>query len=227
MKTLFVNVVIAICALLLCACPKNTPYYETEQAILQKYQDAKLDYLNGSLEKAQKEFREICEKKPDFFQARFMLGKTLFSRGNATEAESVFKTLVERYPRYHEAETWLVRSLIANDKKEEAAGRLREMLAFDSGDPRLLSLQAKLFGLHEDIPNAMQYYMLSSEYEEESAFNHLELARYYFKFGQTQKALEEIERCLLLSPRESAFRDAVEILKKTIIEEKEDVSEKK
>ena len=110
---------------------------------------------------------------------------------------------------------------LANKKIDEAEKRLEDLLGFDSGDSRILALYARLSQLKNDTQNALRYYQLSVQHEEEMAFSHFEMARYYFQFGMQSKALTEIDKCLLLLPFENSMRRAVEELKKNILSEKE------
>jgi tetratricopeptide (TPR) repeat protein len=225
-KFIFISLLVS-CFHLLPGCGPASPVVTLDNQMLQKYQEAKLNYYNGDLEKAEKGFREITEKRGDFFQAHFMLGKTLFTQGKPAEAEKIFSTLVNKFPQYHEAEIWLARSELANNKADDASKRLQRLLAFDSSDPRLLSLYAKTSEVKNDTTTALQYFQLSAQFEEELALNHYEIARYYYQFGMTQKALLEIDKCLLLLPEGNTIRNSVTALKNTILDKNGEKNDKK
>ncbi|RPJ07145.1 MAG: hypothetical protein EHM28_08180 [Spirochaetaceae bacterium] len=199
-----------------CASCGNSGIPELDKTDAALYQNAKLLYLSADYVKAEKSFREISVKQPDFFQARFMLGKALFALGRHAEAETCFFELVSRYPQYHEASIWLARTELLLNKLESAEKRLKNLMAFDSNDPRILSLYAKLCKLKKDHTTAIQYYSLSTQFEYDLALDHLELARYYHEFGLKEKALLEIDKCLLLIPANNALYNSVKALKTAI-----------
>jgi tetratricopeptide (TPR) repeat protein len=211
-------IVMSFLAAVLAACGAGTAVPALDGPLLQEYQQAKLDYWNGAYDKAEAGLRRVADKRADFFQARFMLGKTLFSEGRIAEAEALFRELCGQYPAFHEAEIWAARSELASGKTDEARARLARLLAFDSSDPRLLALYAKASAAKKDAAAAIQYYKLSAQYEDELALNHYELARYYYQFGMRDKALLEIDKCLLLLANESALRDSVLALKNNILQ---------
>jgi tetratricopeptide (TPR) repeat protein len=223
MKNLLVLSVIGVlCLSWFSGCGARPPVPALDGDLLQKYQEYKLAYFNGYLEKAESGFREIASARGDFYQARFMLGKTLFSRGKITEAEPMFTALSEQFPAFHEAALWAARSELANGRTKEARERLTRLLSFDSSDPRLLSLYAQVCAAEKDAAAALQYLKLSAQFEDEMALNHFEIARYYYQFGMKDKALPEIDRCLSLLSPESNLRNAVLDLKEVILKDKGD-----
>ncbi|MBN2353095.1 MAG: hypothetical protein JXD23_11040 [Spirochaetales bacterium] len=204
-------------ALLLASCAAENPAPVLEGGLLEEYSAAKADYYNGLYAKAEAAFRRLSEARGGFFQARLMQGKALFSLGRTAEAEAVFCGLAGRSPAFHEAGLWAARAETANGKAGAALERLRRLLACDSSDPRLLAAYAGACAARKDAAQALLYYRLSSQYEEELALNRLETARYYYRFGMYDKALPEIDRCLLLLADGSALRGSVEALRGDIM----------
>jgi len=211
-----IRVVFLSIAFLAFACAAQNPAPVLEGRLLEEYSAAKADYLSGLYARAETAFRRLAKERVDFFQAGLMLGKTLFSEGKTVEAETVFRGLAGRFPAFHEAELWAARAETANGKAEAAQTRLRRLLSYDSSDPRLLAAYAKACAARKDAAQALRYYRLSCQYEEELALNHLETARYYYQFGMYDKALPEIDRCLLLLADGSALRGPVRALRETL-----------
>ncbi len=215
-KNFFLRPAALIFPLLLAACGPRDEVPRIPEKLLDAYAAAKADYLAGSFDKAEGAFRRLTTERGDFFQARLMLGKTLFSRGKTAGAEEVFRALLERFPACREAELWSARCETANGRADAARTRLERLLAFDSSDPRLLSLYARACAAGGDAARALQYYRLGSQYEEELALNRFESARYYYQFGMYERALGEIDKCLALLADGSALRASVLELKKNV-----------
>ena len=191
--------------------------YSPDKETIDTYQKAKLNYLQGNLNKAEQDFREILKKDPEFYQASFMLGKTLFSRNMLTEAEQIFGKLLEKNPMYREAEIWLIRTEIINNKLESAEKRLKTLLAYDSNDPRLLFLLAQVHQINDNFQGSIEYFERTLLYKEDLARAHLELAMIYYQFGMEEKSLKELEMCMYLLPEQSPLNKPVLTLMEDII----------
>jgi predicted Zn-dependent protease len=180
-----------------------------EPGLVKDYMSAKKAYLNRNLKQALTGFRNLSQKQPLFFQARFMWGKTSYLTGNFEEAENVLKELLADYPLYYEAGLWLARTELSLGKKHEAETRIKNMLSVNSDDARLLILLAKINKENKDIQGALANLNQAVFYEEEVAATHLELGKIFYQFGMSDKALKELEICMLMLSENNIMKKSV------------------
>ncbi len=198
----------AVFLVLTAGCRWRTPDEET----VGLYLKAKRSYEAGDLAEAKTLFLRITGESTRFYQARFMLGKTLFFLGEYGEAERQLNRTLRLRPDYREAELYLIRLLMYTGRHEEANARLRRLLAVDSADPRLLYIQATVFHREERLAEALEYLKKSALYGEEFARVFLDLGRLYYLFGREEDAARHLETSLALLPEGSVLARPVEEL---------------
>jgi tetratricopeptide (TPR) repeat protein len=203
-------VFISISIILFLGCGPGEVTLETMDPLLVKdYMNAQKAYLGHNLKQAEEGFRSISERQHNFYQARFMLGKTHYLKGGFAEAEKIFKELLADYPQYYEANMWLARTELSLGKKAEAEARIKKLLSINSSDPRLLVLLAKINKENNDIKSALANLQEAVLYEEEVAYTHLELGKIFYQFEINDKALNELQICLLMLSENNIMRKAV------------------
>ena len=176
------------------------------------YTQAKSSYLKGDLLSAENILNNIYTNNKKFYQAGFLLGKTLYLQEKTPEAYSIFTELIKNFPAFNAAQIWLVRTEMQMDYVEKAEKRLKTLLSFDSQDPRLLYLMAGLYKKNNDIKNALSFYQKAELFGDEFAKIFLETGRIYYKFNMNEKALSDLSRCLSLLSGNSPMFKPVETL---------------
>jgi tetratricopeptide (TPR) repeat protein len=101
-------------------------------------------YGEENYQEALAQVRRALKEDRGFYQAEFLLGKTLFFAGEEMEALEVFSRLVKRRPEYTEARLWRIRCLVLEGRYGEAANLLDRELSFNASDWRPLYLYALL-----------------------------------------------------------------------------------
>lgn len=94
----------------------------------------------------------------------------------------------------------MARTELQLGRVEEARGRLEELLSYNADDPRLLYNLGTIFEYMEDPKTALDYYNRAALYEEEMAKCRISLGKLYFRLRFDKKALDELDRALLLLP---------------------------
>jgi len=205
-----VIVVLCLCTLLFFSCgPAEITLENLDPDLVKEYLNAKKAYLNRNFKQAETSFLKLSQKKHNFYQARFMLGKTYYLSGSFKQAEKVFTQLLQDYPFYYEAELWLARTELSRGRKDDAETRIKKLLSINSGDSRLLVLLARINKENNDIQRALANLHEAALYEEESAYTHLELGKIFYQFGMNDKALKELEICLLMLSDNNIMKKAV------------------
>lgn len=214
----FITALVYILPVLLLAGCRNGKISEEAVAL---YLKAKEYYTQGDLDQAESSFREAAAVSDDFYQAEFMLGKTLYFTDKKEEAEELFTRLLRRLPEYREAELFYIRTCMESGKTGEAVRRTEKLLAFDSADPRLLYLRAQLYQLEEDLSASIDYFNKAALFGEEFARVFLDLGRIYYIFGMFEKAEDNVRKSLFLLHEENPLKTPVRKLLVKMEEEHE------
>ncbi len=197
-----------ICAFIACSEEKQS-IQEIDAEALSNFLQARGSYSKGDLSTAEKEFRRLALNSPSFFQARLMLGKTLFLQEKTTAAEEVLVELLADFPAYREAQLWLLRCLYRSGRLEEAGVRLDALLAYDPQDPRLLYQRALVYEEREELEHALETLSKAALFREEFSRVFLDLGRLYHRFALSDPAVRNLETSLALLPEKSAMRPGV------------------
>ena len=113
----------------LSACRSGEPAREHLAAYLR----AKNSYSAGDLSGAEALLREVVVAVPGFYQAHFLLGKTLFFKNAYEEAEAQLEEVLTFQPDYREAELFLIRLLMQTGRIE--SGRRKHCRSPDRARP--------------------------------------------------------------------------------------------
>lgn len=199
-----------MCALVLNTCgPAQITLENLDSSLAKDYLNAKKAYLNRNFQQAEAGFFKLSQKKHNFYQARFMLGKTYYLSGSFAQAEKVLAQLLQDYPHYYEADLWLARTELSLGHKDKAEARIKKLLGINSGDSRLLVLLARINKENDDIQSALSNLHEAVLYEEEAAYTHLELGKIFYQFGMNDKAMKELEISLLMLSENNIMKKAV------------------
>jgi len=86
----------------------------------------------GSLEEAEKNFRQAIALKPDYAGAHNKLGGTLLDLGKLDEAEASYRRAIECKPNYHQAHSELGNTLQEQGRLVEAEASYRQAIALNA-----------------------------------------------------------------------------------------------
>lgn len=172
------------------------------------YLSAKDSYASGSLAQAERQLAAVLASDRDFVQARFLLGKVFYFQGRSADAGRLFASLVQGRRAHNEAGIWLVRVMMQEGRTGEAVRRVEQLLAADSSDPRLLFLRGSLALEQEDVKGALEFFGQATQYGDELARAHLELARLYYQFDLPARAARELAACRALAAQGTPVREA-------------------
>lgn len=190
---------------------------------INKYLEAKNAYIKGDLDSSIKITSLLKRKSSNFFQAQLLLGKSLYLSDRYNEADKVFNKLTEKYPQYLEAGLWKARTEIQLDQFDTAYDRVKNLLTFNSDDPRLLGLMGSIEEQKGELGRAIDFYQRASLYEEELAKNRLSLGKLYFRMGVYDKSYAQLMETKELLEKDSPLYSSLE---KIISEVKQNISNK-
>ncbi|MDR0998674.1 MAG: tetratricopeptide repeat protein [Treponema sp.] len=152
----------------------------------------------------------------NFYQAGFLLGKTLFFSGEEDEALAVFSRLVKRRPEYTEARLWLIRCLVLEGKHGEAASLLDRELSFNPSDWRPLYLYALLARKTGDYEKRLSMGRQAETVLSDSAKVYLDLALAWYALELKDRAAAYLEKAQTVSGANIPFGIIEETLKRSI-----------
>jgi tetratricopeptide (TPR) repeat protein len=182
---------------------------------VRNYLTAKELYTSGDLPRAERQLRDLTLGSPSFYQGRLLYAKTLMYQKNRSEAETVLLKLIEDYPCYREAELLYIRLLLGKDDLDGAEKRINSLLSYDSADPRLLYLKARVSQYRDKTADSLRYLQQAALFREEFAGVFLDLGRIYYTHGRNGDAEDSVAAAVRLLPSDSIlYRPVRELLKK-------------
>ncbi len=186
---------------------------------LSTYVKAKESYLAGDYAKSVKLVDSARFTYGTGHQAFLLKAKCEFFGQNPERAEAILKKILKAHPRYAEAEIWLVRAILAQGRLDEAETAIERAMEWNPEDPRLLSLMGSVQQAKKEYRKAFEYYTRSTGFAEETGKDEIALAELYWRFGQSDKALERIRRARNLVAPESAVFRPLEKLEERMLKE--------
>jgi tetratricopeptide (TPR) repeat protein len=180
---------------------------------VRNYLAAKELYTSGDLLRAERKLRDFTRGTPSFYQGRLLYAKTLMYREKQAEAETVLLELIEDHPCYREAEMLYIRLLLGRDDLDGAEKRINSLLSYDSTDPRLLYLKARVSQDRDKTADCLRYLQQAALFREEFAGVFLDLGRIYYIHGRNGDADDAVTAALRLLPADSIlYRPVRELL---------------
>lgn len=180
---------------------------------VRNYLAAKELYTSGDLLQTERKLRHFTRRSPSFYQGRLLYAKTLMYREKQAEAETVLLKLIEDYPCYREAEMLYIRLLLGRDDLDGAEKRINSLLSYDSADPRLLYLKARVSQDRDKTADSLRYLRQAVLFREEFAGVFLDLGRIYYIHGKNGDAEDAVTAALRLLPADSIlYRPVRELL---------------
>lgn len=171
------------------------------------YARAKDQYLAGEYDKA---IAIVTEGRFNYgtgHHAYLLQAKCEFLNRKPDRAEAILRKLIRVHPRYAEAGIWLVRSILAQGRIDEAETEAERAMEWNPEDPRILSLMGSIQDAKREYQKSFEYYARSTGFTEETGKDEIHLAELYWRFGQTDKALECIRLSrTLISPLSVLYR---------------------
>lgn len=190
---------IALFSLLFLLAAPWEEHYSQGRALAQK-QDWK---------RAEAEFRQVLNERPDFLPARLALGTVLEQSGDWGRAETEFQAAIRTDPKSFYALTQLAQSLMNLKRGAEAVPyweRARELEPNNPDAP--IGLAAALFDL-EKFQEAQTILQELVTAQPSSAAAHSSLANYYAHRGLFAEAVAAYQDCLKLEPGRDEARLAM------------------
>ncbi len=184
------------------SCARSLPLDDAE---IDAYARAKRHYLQGDYERAIGAIEEERFTYGRGHQALLLKAKAEFLLGRPELAGPILLRLVKTRKNYPEATLWLSRTLLAEGKLDEAGSTVERAMRWDPDDPRLLAIMADVQELKKDYPKAFEYRLRAVGFADETGKEELELAELYWRFAQSDKALERIARARALISEKSAL----------------------
>jgi tetratricopeptide (TPR) repeat protein len=175
-----------------CASRKNG---EAERA----YLSALEAYGGENYQEALAQARRALKADRGFYQAEFLLGKTLFFTGEEAGALAVFSRLVKRRPEYTEARLWRIRCLILEGRYGEAENLLDQELSFNFSDWRPLYLYALLAQKTGDYEKRLSLGRQAEMVLADSAKVYLDLAVAWYALELNDRAAVYLEKAQAVS----------------------------
>lgn len=205
--------------LILFSCQKEKSG-EIPKEVIAEYIRGRNLYAKGNFGEAAKVFSSLSGNKHRLPQAVFMKGKSLFMAGEMISAEKIFRSLSKTVPCYFEADFWHARTLAQMGKEKEAVKAFQRILGFDNRDPRVLYQLALLALQAEDLPKALEYLKLASEFSVEFSLIYLHIGRIYYQYGQMEKSATYLAAARTMLPEGDPYKQTVEDLIRKIEEGK-------
>jgi tetratricopeptide (TPR) repeat protein len=163
--------------------------------------------------------RRALETDRGFYQAEFLLGKTLFFSGEEAEALKVFTRLTKKHPEYTEARLWLVRCLVLGGQYGQAAVLLDRELSFNSTDWRALYLYALLAQRTGDYEKRLSMGRQAETALGDSARVYLDLAIAWHALGLEERAGDYLKKAQTVSGSNASLQRIEESLERFSEEE--------
>jgi tetratricopeptide (TPR) repeat protein len=180
-------------ALLFSCCSRNTG--EAERA----YLAAAEAYGGENYQEALVQARRALKADRAFYQAEFLLGKTLFFAGEEAGALEVFSRLAKRRPEHTEARLWRIRCLVLAGRYGEAAKLLDRELSFNASDWRPLYLYALLAQKTGDYEKRLSMGRRAEMTLSDSAKVYLDLAVAWYSLELKDRAALYLEKAQTVS----------------------------
>jgi tetratricopeptide (TPR) repeat protein len=173
-------------------------------------------YGGENYQEALVQVRRALKADRAFYQAEFLLGKTLFFTGEEAEALEVFSRLVKRRPEYTEARLWRIRCLVLGGRYGEAADLLDRELSFNSSDWRPLYLYALLAQKTGDYEKRLSMGRRAEMALSDSAKVYLDLAVAWYALELKDRAAVYLEKAQTVSGSNVPLGKIEETLKQAI-----------
>jgi tetratricopeptide (TPR) repeat protein len=192
---------------------------DISEAILADYREAKNLYIKGDLDTALQRFLWIKDKTPQFFNNLFMIGKIYFFQKKYADAEKTWTAIINRQPYHMDTVKWLSRMYLQRDNPERAESLITRALTYNSEDPELLLLYAKVKMNVKDYSTAIEFYKKTLLFEERLVEAHIDLCDVYRSFGLSERACLELEKALSMLDEESVLYEPLQAMYREIKED--------
>ena len=189
---------------------------KVDDSALARYLTAKREYERQNLDAALSEFAALNNEYTQFYQSIFMEGKTLYFLKRFDEAAVVFADLLEQKPSFSQARLWMARVFTASGAWDMAETTLMEQLAFDPTNPEILFDLSKIKAKQGNIAGNLEYLQRAKSFSEEFVHVYINLAKFYYQNGLTDRALKELDTALQLLDKNHPLFFAIESLKEEI-----------
>jgi len=187
----------------------NSCSQEIDDKALSLYREAIQQYEMHNLPHALESFQQIVNLYPQFHQAHFMCGKTLYFLEKFPESAECFASIIEREPQFSQARIWLARSLFTAGAWKEGESILLEQINYDPHDPRTLRLLANIKAKQGETAASLAYLKESKLFAQEFVLTYLDLAKFYYQNGLPQRALGELVSASALLETEDPLTNSI------------------
>jgi putative PEP-CTERM system TPR-repeat lipoprotein len=142
-------------------------------------------------------FKDAIEKDPNFFEARFYLGKAYVATGKYEQAEKEFQKVLRQNPNNGDIHRELAEVYIHMNKPEDSMREAKLYLQSKPDDPKALALLGRGYAVKGEYEEAKKYFLEALQKDSNFITPKLDLAALYRAQGDTKGAkslLQEIVR---------------------------------
>ncbi len=161
-------------------------------------------------------FKNVLEKDPNFFEARFQLARAYNIMGNYSPAEKELKKVIRQNPSLREAHVELARIYLHNSKPDDAINEIAKFV--EEGDAEAFEIAGLAHAIKGEYHSAAEFLKKSAAGGDKTAG--VALARVYMKMGRTAEARSQISEVM----KEEPSRDALHVLAKLQADENDTVA---
>ena len=160
--------------------------------------------VHGSDDDAIEEFERALQLDPELFEAHYFYGRVRFQRGELELAASLFERAEQLYPDDFQAPIFLRQIYLTLGRRDEALAaakrgvtRAEKHLLLNPDDTRALNLGLGGLATLGDRDGVMQWAQRSLRLDGDNADTLYNVACGYAQVGETEKALDCLERAIL------------------------------
>lgn len=178
----FSRLILWLCILICTACAGSS--LPTDEG-LRLYTEAMKLYQGKQLDEAQIRLEKLRADEPGFFQGRLLLAKAYYFSAQYEQAFKELSDLCSGIHSYTDAEIWLARTELQLDRHKSSEARLKNLLQYNSDNPHILNLLARIYEQNGDMEKAITYYKTAALTEAVLRKNKRQLNSLYTRLGFT------------------------------------------
>ena len=205
--------IITVLVCLFSSCIRNP---ETEKEEMKQYLLARKYYSENNQDAAVRILSVLTEDNPDFHQAAYLYGKSLFYSGKEKEGVRIWENLLMDFPSYIDPVKELVRYYIRTGDLKRAEEWVEKGLTWSSEDPTLIFLLSRVRKEQGEYEETLILLTQAESYMERMAEIPLEQAMLYQQYGFYKKSVFSINKAISLLNKDNPTLPALMALKEQL-----------
>jgi putative PEP-CTERM system TPR-repeat lipoprotein len=161
-------------------------------------------------------FKNALEKDPNFFEARYELGKAYVSLGKLDYAEKELQKVKRQVPSSKNVRVELARVYLEKSRPEEGLKEIAEFIDDTSNNADVLEIAGWAYALKGDYATALSLLKRTLATDSGTLSGHITLARVYAKMEKYEKAKARLTKIL---KKEPSNRDVLYLLAELLIKQ--------